>query len=88
MTTILLSGRNPFSFSMPTLTSVSMEALPVMRPITGSPPPPPPRRDSSSSAEMKIIQVLEYLNEKLFDNNIFIMCVRCSCSMDISIHHI
>ena len=64
MTTILLSGRNPFSFSMPTLTSVSMEALPVMRPITGSPPPPPPRRDSSSSAEMRIIQVLEYLNEK------------------------
>lgn len=32
-TTILLSGDKPFSFSMPTRTKVSMEALPVIRPI-------------------------------------------------------
>ena len=34
-TTILLSGARPFSFSIPTLTKVSIEALPVMRPIPG-----------------------------------------------------
>lgn len=32
-TTILLSGDNPFSFSIPTRTKVSIEALPVIRPI-------------------------------------------------------
>lgn len=32
-TIILLSGDKPFSFSIPTRTSVSMEALPVIRPI-------------------------------------------------------
>jgi hypothetical protein len=31
----LLSGDRPFSFSIPTRTSVSIEALPVMRPIPG-----------------------------------------------------
>ena len=47
MTTILLSGLNPFSFSMPTLTKVSMEALPVILPMTGM----LPRIESSSNAE-------------------------------------
>ncbi|KAG8225014.1 hypothetical protein J437_LFUL006025 [Ladona fulva] len=46
-TTILLSGESPFSFSIPTLTRVSIDALPVMRPIPGpptptTPPTPPP----------------------------------------------
>lgn len=34
-TIILLSGDRPFSFSMPTRTRVSIEALPVIRPIPG-----------------------------------------------------
>ena len=47
MTTILLSGLNPFSFSIPTLTRVSIEALPVILPMAGI----LPRMDSSSRAE-------------------------------------
>lgn len=46
--TILLSGDRPFSFSIPTLTRVSMLALPVIRPggrgtLLPRPAPPPPR---------------------------------------------
>lgn len=47
-TTILLSGDSPFSFSIPTLTKVSMEALPVIRPIPRGVPPPRDRSLSTS----------------------------------------
>ena len=52
-TTIFDSGPRPFSFSIPTLTSVSIEADPVMRPIDGM----GPDKESSSKAEKKIVWI-------------------------------
>lgn len=57
-TTILLSGDSPFSFSIPTRTKVSIEALPVMRPIPG------PRITSLSPSSIKTSNNIKYVQIK------------------------
>lgn len=58
-TTIFESGLNPCSFSIPTLTNVSMLAEPVIRPIPGL--KPEPGRDSSLSESPLLAGMLYYV---------------------------
>lgn len=74
-TIILLSGERPFSFSIPTRTSVSIEALPVILPIPGG------RIVSLSSAVTKkrnmkseVLGILKAIYVRVV--NFFFFCVR------------